>query len=251
VGSWARLNFGDADYVYLDEPFDDGLTIKANEIGIGDNPGNGGDKLQVFGNLSINGEFGSTVNFNHAVGRVSYIQSSDDGGLRINSTQVAIKRAPDSLGAAFQVEGNASKTTAGSWLANSDRRIKTDIETLDGAQALKKLRAVRPVAFRYTAAYRAAHPSIDDRPYLNVIAQEYAQVFPDWTSPSGESMPESTGGDPHDRILQVDTWPLTIYAVAAVKELDARNAKLEAENDRLRERLETLERMVEKLSSEF
>src|SRR5262249_38539625 len=33
----------------------------------------------------------------------------------------------------LEVEGAASKTAAGSWAANSDARIKTDIQTVDGA----------------------------------------------------------------------------------------------------------------------
>ena len=40
--------------------------------------------------------------------------------------RLGVKRKPSAN--AFEVEGNASKTTAGSWLANSDMRIKTDIE---------------------------------------------------------------------------------------------------------------------------
>ena len=48
-GHGARLNFGDADYVYLDENADDSLRIQANEVGIGGNPEDGGAQLQVFG----------------------------------------------------------------------------------------------------------------------------------------------------------------------------------------------------------
>jgi hypothetical protein len=76
----------------------------------------------------------------------------------------------------LEVEGDASKTVAGSWLANSDARIKTDVRTIEGA--LETLAKLRPVAFRYTAEHRAKHPSIEDRDHNNFIAQEYREVFP-------------------------------------------------------------------------
>jgi len=141
----------------------------------------------------------------------------------------------------LEVEGNASKSAAGSWLANSDARIKTDVQTITGA--LDKLAQVRLVQFRYTKEYRAQHPALEDRSYLNVVAQEFQKVFPDHVQSSGENLP--CGGDP---ILQVDTYPLTIYAAAAIQEL---NGKLteelkhrDAENTELKQRLENLERLV-------
>ena len=119
---------------------------------------------------------------------------------------------------ALEVEGNASKSTAGAWLSNSDRRIKTEIQPV--TRALEKLDQVRLVDFRYTDDYRAAHPGIEDKRYLNVIAQEFAKVFPDDVKSSGEKLPD---GSP---ILQVDTYPLTIYSAAAVQELHRENESL-------------------------
>ncbi len=121
---------------------------------------------------------------------------------------------------ALEVEGDASKSTAGAWLSNSDRRIKTEVQPITGA--LEKLDQVRLVDFRYTADYRAAHPGITDKRYLNVIAQEFAKVFPDDVKSSGEKLPD---GSP---ILQVDTYPLTIYSAAAVQELHRENEALKA-----------------------
>ncbi len=188
-GYLARLNFGDGDHVYLDEPYDDGMTIEANEVGIGGNPSSSGQQLQVF--------------------------------------------------------GNASKSTAGDWLANSDRRIKMDIHPLD--DALERIRRVRPVRFRYTDQWRKEHPEIDDIEYVNVIAQEFAQVFPDAVVESGETLP---GGE---SVLQVDTYPAQIYSMAAIAELDAKltesNRLLREENAKLRRRLEALESKLEAVVS--
>ncbi len=126
----------------------------------------------------------------------------------------------------LEVEGNASKTTAGSWLANSDRRIKSDIRTV--SNALETLDRVRLVDFVYTPEYRAAHPGLDGRRYHNVIAQEFREVFPDYVKSSGEKLPNG------DEILQVDTYPLTIYSAAAVQELHAQLKAKDAEIAALR-----------------
>lgn len=106
----------------------------------------------------------------------------------------------------LEVEGEASKTTAGSWASNSDMRIKTNVTAL--ANPLAVIEDLRPVAFRYTPAYMAAHPSIAAKDYYNVLAQEYAQVFPDYVWDSGE------GG-----ILQVDTYPAQVHAIGAIQQL--------------------------------
>jgi hypothetical protein len=132
---------------------------------------------------------------------------------------------------ALEVEGNASKTTAGSWVANSDARIKTEVEEIDGA--LAQLMTVRPVTFRYTPEYRAEHPGIADQRYYNVIAQEFAESFPDAVKGSGEFLPGEKSAA--SEILQVDVHPALITAIAAIQELVARQELLEA---RIRE-LET------------
>jgi len=157
------------------------------------------------------------------------------------SAKVGIKRTPavNSL----EVEGSASKTTAGSWLSNSDRRIKTEIQSITGA--LEKIEQVHLVDFRYTDEYRAAHPSIEDVRYPNVIAQEFAEVFPADVKSSGELMAD---GSP---ILQVDTYPLIIYSAAAVQELHQENRllkkKLVDQEQRLQQKLAEQEQRLRKL----
>jgi len=152
--------------------------------------------------------------------------------------KVAIGNTPGTN--ALEVNGNASKSSAGAWLSNSDRRIKADIESISGA--LETLDQVRLVDFRYSDDYLAAHPEIEDRRYPNVIAQEFAQVFPDDVKSSGETLPDGS------EILQVDTYPLTIYSAAAVQELHRENKQQHRENLLLREKIAGLEerlRMIE------
>lgn len=163
---------------------------------------------------------------------------------------VGIGRAPTDN--ALEVEGNASKSTAGDWLANSDRRIKTKIQAI--TDALERIERVRLVSFEYEDGYKASHPGVESRRYVNVIAQEFAEVFPEHVKSSGERLPD---GSP---ILQVDAWPLTIYAAAAIQELStqlqAKDAALmeqmrakDAEIEELRQRLANLEALVRKTST--
>ena len=140
---------------------------------------------------------------------------------------------------ALEVNGNASKSSAGAWLSNSDRRIKADIESISGA--LETLDQVRLVDFRYSDDYLAAHPEIEDRRYPNVIAQEFAQVFPDDVKSSGETLPDGS------EILQVDTYPLTIYSAAAVQELHRKNQQQHGENLLLRGKIAGLEERLRKI----
>ncbi|HPB32431.1 MAG TPA: tail fiber domain-containing protein, partial [Candidatus Sumerlaeota bacterium] len=120
----------------------------------------------------------------------------------------------------LEVEGTASKAAAGDWLANSDARIKTNVQTV--SNALETLDKVRLVDFEYTEEYRQQHPGLEARRYMNVIAQEFAKVFPDYVKGSGEKLPNG------EEILQVDSYPLAIYSAAALQELHKKVQKKEA-----------------------
>lgn len=150
------------------------------------------------------------------------------------SKSVGIRRLPTAN--ALEVDGEASKTWAGNWAANSDRRIKTDIATI--TNAVGTLEKVRLVDFRYTPEYLASHPGLEDKRYLNVIAQEFQKVFPDHVHGSGEKLPDGA------EILQVDTYPLTIYSAAAVQELHRENQELKARLTAQEERLRRLEAAI-------
>lgn len=144
---------------------------------------------------------------------------------------------------AFEVEGKASKTEAGSWLANSDRRIKTRVAPV--SNALEKLDMLNLVRFRYTEEYRAAHPTLTDHEYVNVIAQEFAEVFPDWVQGSGEYLADGS------EILQVDTYPITIYTAAAVQQLHATVSAQAEEIAHLREVNESLCERVQRIEQQL
>ena len=87
-----------------------------------------------------------------------------------------------------------------------------------------------------------------------MIAQEFQRVFPESVKKSGEKLPNG------DEILQVDTYPLTIYSAAAVQELHRKVSQDEAalrkelerrdaENAELKQRLAALEKIVAGLAA--
>ncbi|MBL7858015.1 MAG: tail fiber domain-containing protein [Cyclobacteriaceae bacterium] len=154
-------------------------------------------------------------------------------GLIVNTSRlVGLSRTP--VTNRLEVNGEASKNTAGSWVANSDRRIKTDIQSIEnGIETIKKL---HPVKFRYTDYWLTKNPEIKDKYYYNFIAQEFQQVFPEAVKGSGEFIE----GDPVE-ILQVDTYNAEIVTIKAVQELIDRVEKLERENLQLKNEKASLE----------
>lgn len=158
------------------------------------------------------------------------MQISATGGVHVNN--------PVSIAEGLEVEGTATKSTAGAWQANSDGRIKQDVAPVE--DALDTLARVQPVTFRYTEAYREEHPEVVDQRYYNVIAQQFADVFPDAVTRSGEYLP-GAARTAENEILQVDTYPAQIVTIAAVQELAQRNARLEALVQRLTARIARLE----------
>ena len=150
-----------------------------------------------------------------------------------NTGRVGLGRTPTANN--LEVEGNASKATAGSWLANSDMRIKTEISDID--DALATIRKLHPVRFRYTDSYKAKHPSIKNHPYYNFIAQEYREVFPDSVQDDGEGL------------LQMDSHNTIPYLVRAMQQLSERdernNVTIKEQQTQISKQQSTIETMKE------
>jgi hypothetical protein len=143
-----------------------------------------------------------------------------NGGLNYFNGNTGIGRTPATY--ALEVNGDASKSVAGAWQVNSDRRIKTDVAPL--GSALDVIDRLNPVQYRYTDAYLAAHPEITDTTYYNFVAQEFQQVFPDSVRATNDSIPGV------DHILSVDNQPSFVYSVAAIKELSGLALKLDRQS---------------------
>ena len=143
----------------------------------------------------------------------------------LKNARTGINRTPTSN--RLEVGGNASKNVAGDWLANSDRRIKTDIRDIENP--METVLKLRPVIFRYTDEWLERNPSIEDRYYYNFIAQEYAEIFPGSVKGSGEYLE-----DDDEEILQIDTYNAQIVTIKAVQELIGIVKELKEENAALR-----------------
>ncbi|WP_138432283.1 tail fiber domain-containing protein [Winogradskyella algicola] len=160
----------------------------------------------------------------------------DNDILRFNGN-VGIGRTP--ITNALEVEGNASKNVAGAWLANSDRRLKKNIKTIDGENALNKLLALRGVTYEWNDNQTGI-----DRPkniQYGFIAQELMQVFPGKVTKDNLGFYQTAYGD-YDAVF-----------VQAIKELNTKIETLEAENITLKQQLkkyESLEARILALENE-
>jgi hypothetical protein len=192
---------------------------------------------------------GTEIYFGTTSGAAGNIHIWSNGGAGVTVTTgrlVGLNRTPTTN--RLEVNGDASKTTAGSWLANSDRRIKTDVRDIDNS--LEIIKKLRPVKFKYTPEWMKRNESIKDQYYYNFIAQEYQQVFPESVKGSGEFL----DGDSKE-ILQIDTYNAQIVTIKAVQELLKKVEALEAENKVLRNEnqqlTETLTTELKQLRSEL
>ena len=193
-----------------------------------------GDYAQIIfgdGNHYIRGEFANGLTF---------YTISADGFQFLGGGRVGIGRK--STANILEVEGDASKTTATAWLANSDRRIKTDIKDIEGAmQTLLKL---RPVMFKYSKEYLKMHPTIENKYYYNFIAQEFQQVFPESVKGSGEYLEDDS-----QEILQIDSYNAQIITIKAVQEIIKENQKQKDDIALLKNKLTDIENLKAELEA--
>ena len=139
--------------------------------------------------------------------------------------------------------GDASKTTAGSWLANSDYRIKTNIEDIGNSVDL--IMELHPVRFRYNNEWIAKNPSIKDKNYYNFIAQEYRQVFPESVQGSGDYL----DGDPEE-LLQMDSYNAQIVAIKALQEVIRQNREQQKQIELQQKKIDELNELILSLSGQ-
>lgn len=239
-----------------------GLIVEGS-VGIGVNAITGGSKLQVTGgDLRIQDTFpfillntttttnnsgfnflenGTSMGYIYYRGSLDEIWLSNSSGGGSNHLTIAttgnVGLGRTATANQLEISGNASKAAAGGWLANSDRRIKTDIQ--DITNSLDIIKRLRPVKFKYTPEWMRQNPSLKDHYYYNFIAQEYQQVFPDAVQGSGEYL---TGDD--KEILQIDTYDAQIVAVKAIQDQQTIIEKQQEEIATLKKELDEVKKYL-------
>ncbi len=122
----------------------------------------------------------------------------------------------------LEVEGEASKTNPGSWVGNSDRRLKKNIETISEKSALQSILKLRGVTYEWNDTKTGAQ-----RPegiQYGFVAQELQEVFPEKVTTDALGYLQTAYGD-YD--------PIVVQAIKAlhtkIEVLIQENANLKAQ----------------------
>jgi len=220
------------------------LALEHNSTGL-QNTALGGNALNTVTNGQYNtaiGQGADVVNANAskstAIGYNAKVGANNSlvlGGTGSDAVKVGIgTQIPNYT---LEVVGNAGLSTGTAWINTSDRRIKTNVETVTDATAI--IKRLRPVKFRYTPEWLRKYPTIKDHDYYSYIAQEFQEVFPESVQGSGKYL----AGDPNE-ILSIDVSHAQIVAVKAIQELIEKVELLEKENEKLRTEKSILESKV-------
>ncbi|MFB0525699.1 MAG: tail fiber domain-containing protein [Phycisphaerae bacterium] len=121
------------------------------------------------------------------------------------------------------VNGSAAKPGGGSWSNFSDIRLKEINRNYE--RGLSEVVQLNPVRYTYRKSNELDLPA--DKPFVGFVAQEVQNVIP-------EAVEENSKG-----YLMVNNDPIILAMVNAIKQL-------KVENDQLKQRLDTLEKMVNK-----
>lgn len=139
---------------------------------------------------------------------------------------VGIAREP--LTNRFEVNGNASKSTAGSWLANSDGRLKKNRKDIDGKTILQKIMQLNGVTYHWDDNKTSFASSRPSELQYGFIAQEFQEILPDFVSTDNEGF------------LQMAYGTLDPLFVEAFKEQQGQIQDLKKEIQALREIVQQL-----------
>jgi hypothetical protein len=90
----------------------------------------------------------------------------------------------------LEVNGNASKATAGDWLANSDARLKKDIQPLQGA--LQKLLQLKGITYQWND--NTTGTNRPEGTQMGFTAQNIQQVFPQLVSADAQGFLQTAYG---------------------------------------------------------
>ena len=156
----------------------------------------------------------------------------------LNNGKVGIGRAPQTN--QLEIEGEASKSTAGDWLANSDERLKKNIQPLDAQKTLQQMLNLQGITYQW-----ADDKTGTKRPeglQYGFTAQNIQQVFPHLVKEDAQGY------------LQTAYGTYDAMYVEAIRALHQRILHLEAANQELKTQLQAihmLQTTVEALQAEL
>ncbi|MEM6965091.1 MAG: tail fiber domain-containing protein, partial [Bacteroidota bacterium] len=137
----------------------------------------------------------------------------------------------------LEVNGEASKATAGDWLANSDARLKKNIQSLSSEQMLEKLLQLQGITYEWNDTLTGYPRPIGTQ--YGFTAQNVQDIFPTLVKEDAQGY------------LQTAYGTYDAMYVEAIRALVERNQRLEnnqqkltAENEALKRRLDRIEAML-------
>jgi Chaperone of endosialidase len=159
-----------ASRITLDRPSDDEITTASLEFRNG-------------------GTYRGALGWDQSAGRFFFFDGeSNRNTYFINNGRFGIQRDPTTN--TLEVNGNASKASAGDWLANSDARLKKDIQPLQGA--LQKLLQLNGITYHWNDDKTGTNRP--EGTQMGFTAQNIQQVFPQLVSADAQGFLQTAYG---------------------------------------------------------
>jgi len=190
----------------------DDIEVYGGSIDLRRRRSDGGDSG---GRISFNSNYGIELNPHSNFGDTVNVTDN----LRVGDDIIATDNV--FIDNNLEVSGLAFKTGGGQWATLSDRRLKKNISSMDGSDALEKINTLKPVEFDWINPKEHGGRS---RVY-GFIAQEVEESFPEWV---GETSTNGKDVDLVSGLAKSVDLPndFNAYLISAIKELKLRNELL-------------------------
>jgi hypothetical protein len=193
-----------------------------------------GSVLELKNNL-VSPAYIGAINFNNSTngypGQIAYtgdnvlaIRVNGSERLRINASGlIGVGRVP--ITNRLEVEGTASKSSAGDWVANSDARLKTNIQPLDPRDMLDKLLALKGVAYEWNDQQTGT--TRPEGTHYGFTAQDIQETFPELVSTDNQGFLQTAYGT-YDPMMVEAIRALNDMIIALQKENIALRSEIAA-----------------------
>jgi len=187
-------------------------------------------------NVGMNGDNPTILWDNNASG-ADILSFSRRTGSTGAACQALILRLGDNIGGTYEFDLNGDGRVNASWLVLSDRRLKSDIKTIDNA--LDKISQLNGVSYTYNKS-KYPEMNLPDGEVYGFIAQEVREVIPQVTSQSTE---DDMVGIKYTEIIPILTEGIKEQQII-IEDQDVLIAALEEQVNQLEQRLANIERSL-------